>query len=617
MQRELRFALLAVLVTAALLRLVFAQAHPDGTRFWDEKYTFENVAAILAEGRWQPENALYPSLSFAPQTGLLALSDALYRLTGAKVFSVFADRETKDFSATAYLLARGVSVFCGVWSLWLLYRLGRRVLDPATALVGTLLLATFWRHLSASGEFKPDVVALALTLLAAGWCLEAAARRTWPAFLLAGAGIGLATAAKYNAALVALVLLTAVALQGRQAARELPRLAAAGGASIAVFSLLNPWVPLVLRDFGLQMVYYTRTATSQGSGYWTVLVGTADFFFRHHGTLVALCAAVGTLALAWRGLRDVRQHRELLSLLAFAVGYPLVYAAITRLFRSQNLLLVVPFTSLFAGWAMVAGWRWLARLWRPLGSRAATVTAFVALFLAAHRFPVTATYAEVVPTTAARCAAWLSEHLRPAELRLGFYELGNEKIRGRPGSRLLAIVPVERLDQVEPHALDLADCEIFAAERLAGELYRKRIARPAVTRLERVAPRLFFTRGQELVIALHPWHELGPPRLLEVEDLGHGRRRSRLDGSANAGDVFSISATAPHRGVRHPTIRLRIGGRLVPFYSTGIRDGTETHFISQRQVLGPGSRELILELGRAGEAALTRLELHRWQAAPP
>ncbi len=622
-----------MLAAAALLRLVYSLPQPDPGRFWDERYGFRNVAAVLLDGRLGPAHALYPSLSWLPQTALLAASEALHRLTGAEELAIVGDPGERIFSPTAYRLARGVSVVCGVWAVWLLYRLGSRALDPATGLVGALLLAGFWRHVTASGEFKPDAIVVALTLLSAGWSVRAGRLGSWAAYLLAGAGIGLVASAKYNAAVVALVLVAAVAVHGRGAVRLLPRLAAAAAASLAVFGALNPWPALVARDFRWQLGYYALEAERAGSGHGDVLLAEIDFLVRHHGVPVALCAAAGLAALGWRAARSVPRHRELIPLLVFAAGYPLVYAAVTRLFLSQNMLPAVPFTCLFAAWAMVAAGRalaarwpspWLPVRWRP----ALGWAAFAALAILVFRFPVAATYDQAVPSTSQRAAALLADGLAPPlDLRIAFHERGADPpIHARIGGRRLRVVPVDDLAAVDPAALDLADVEVFPAERLAGAgagFYLRRLAASGAARVERLPSRLFVTRGRELVVVLHPWRRRGPEQLLEpgaALEEGAGRRRLsvRLDGPAAPGEAVSLGLTVPYREAGPALEGLTLAGRPLAWYESGGRGGGRVHLITERRRLGEGAQELVIVLPPppAGAAA-PRFELHRWRLEAP
>jgi len=44
-------------------------------RHFDERFTFKNVSAILKHGEFKPRHAFYLSLSYLPQTAVLAASD--------------------------------------------------------------------------------------------------------------------------------------------------------------------------------------------------------------------------------------------------------------------------------------------------------------------------------------------------------------------------------------------------------------------------------------------------------------------------------------------------------------------------------------------------------------
>lgn len=616
--RELRLALLAILVTATLLRLVFAQVGLNADRFWDEQWSVQNVAATLGAGSLKPAHALYPTLSFAPHTALLALADGAHKLTGTKALDVFAHSGRTELSPTGYLLARLVSVLFGAWSLWLLFRLGSRVLDPASAVVGVLLLAGFWRHVRASGQFQPNIVALALVLLAASWCLTAGERRSWPAFLLAGTGIGLATSAKQVAALVAMVLVAAVALHGKQALGLLPKLAGSAAASLLVFVLLNPWLPMVVRDFQFQVRYYERAGAREGGSPARVLAATVEFFTRHLGLAVALAAAVGLCLLLARALRGLPRSREVLPLVALGLGFPLLYAAVTPNFESQNMLLVAPVVCLVAGWTLVAVWRSLAARAAWLRSPAASRVCFLLLFVAVFRFPVLATYEEAVPTTAARAADLLAARLHPLELSVAMFERGEEEIRVHRGGLRLPTVPFQHLSAMPRGALDLADCEIFPSARLSSKAYRDRLERPAVASVERIGSNPLSARGQEWVVIFHPWVQQQPAHLLTVEDLGQGRRRARLDAAARAGEVISFTVVAPQNGRRPPLDKLWLDGVPLAFYETTTKGSAVVHFHTERTILTTVPLELTLDQRRKAEGGpLPEVQLLRWRLSAP
>jgi hypothetical protein len=616
---RLRLGLAAVLLVGALLRGIFAFHDLDADRFWDEQYSFQNVAAVLIDGRLVPAHALYPSLSYLPHTAVLAVSHGLYRGTGAEVFRIVGDARARTFTPTAYFLVRLLTVGFGVWALWLLFALGRRGLDAESALVATLLLAAFWRHIGASGEYKPDSLVVALGLVALGWSLDALERDTWPAFLLAGVGVGLATSAKYNAALLAVGLVAGVTLRGRDALATLPKLVAAGAASLVVFVALNPWLGLVWEGFRFQVGYYGRVAERKQSDRWQVLTDTLEFFTRHQGWLVVGAALAGLAAVLWLGRREAR-YRALRPLAAVTLGYPLLYAASTAILQNQNLLPVAPLTCLFAGWALVAAWRGLGRRWPLLARPAAGAAAFALAAALAFRFPVEATYLDRVPATHERAAERLAQVLVPARLRLAYVELDEAKLHARGEHHFLPVLDVEELPSVPAAELALADAELFPAARLAepgAVAYQFRLERPG-TRVERLAARLFRAWGPELVLALHPWQPVGEPLAVALEETAPGRRRASLAGLVAPGEVVSLSLVAHRAGKENPVGKVFLGERHLAVRYTGVEQLPWLHYASQRVVLTPETLELHLEQGpKAATRPPPRVLLYRWRQGEP
>lgn len=579
--------IVCLLIAAAVLRIWFAWHQLDEGRFWDERYSLSNVASVLEKGR--PNRALYPSLSYLPHTLVLAASEGAYAFTGYERFGIFSDREGRRFSPTGYLLSRLVSVAFGVWSLWLLFVLGRRLFGVEVALLAVLFLATHWRHVTASGEFKPDSVALALILLAFGWSLDAVQCPTRRNFLLAGVGVGLATAAKYNAAGISIGLVVGVFVSGWNSRRLWEGLVLAGVASLATFSLLNPWWSMVLMDFDWQLRYYERVVERRGGvagrGHSQVLWSELEFLVRHHGVLIVGFLVAGSLGLARQIFERREKFHELAMVLGFVFGYSVLYAGVTELFLSQNYLPVIPFTSLIAAWAGYTGWEWLARWFPQLKSRGVRGLVGAAVLVLCFRFPVLSTYSEVVPTTSEAAAAFLRAK-GPKVGSVVIYEGGEKPIQVMRAGHRVPALRFERLQEVDVQRLDRADAEVFPFSRLEGEegeFYLRRLAGERVVKVERFKPRWFVARGPELVVLLHPWRQLGEPTLVPFRRL-EGRERcvADLSGLAQPGDIFSLAVTRSQgREEADKVVRLAFGQELEMMYRTRA-DDERSQFRTQR-----------------------------------
>ncbi|HZI64761.1 MAG TPA: glycosyltransferase family 39 protein, partial [Thermoanaerobaculia bacterium] len=196
-------ALVALAFTLAAVR---GSAVLDNTYHFGERFSLANVETLVADGSLRPANAFYPSLSYLPQAVVLAASQALHRLTGIAALSVFDPRAADGFSRTAYLLCRLLAALYAALGVLLLHRLARRLFDPMVALAAALFLAVTPAIIVTGSVFKPDILVLTLTVLAFDWAELALRQPERRRFLRAGAGVGLAVAAKYTGVGAALPL---------------------------------------------------------------------------------------------------------------------------------------------------------------------------------------------------------------------------------------------------------------------------------------------------------------------------------------------------------------------------------------------------------------------------
>lgn len=523
-------AALALTIAASVALCGWYSSHrPDRGRWWDERFSVDNVRTVLVTGSPRPTNGYYQSLSYLPQAAVLAASQALHRWTGAEALAVL-DQDDR-FTATGYLLSRWLQVAYGAACLLLTFAIGRRIFSPAAGLLGAVLLAVTPWHVQASSIFKPDVLLALAVLLTVRWSLGAAERPTLPRFALAGCGVGLALSTKLTGGVAAVVPALAAVLAAGGAGRKALRLVTAGAAALALFAALNPWFFSYGRYLDRNLAHYTRKAASYGGTRLGVLVEGLAFPFGDGahglpvGTLAALGAAALTAGLAaglWRRRGDRRERVRLALLLAFPVVYPLAYAAATPHFKGNNFVVVLPFTALLAAWTLIRLWT-LARDRLPaLRRRLAWALPAAALAVALLPAPWLHVYREVVPPTLEQARAFLAERLEQtapgAEPRV-YAEEATRPPKGPPRRPFdwprIAVERVERLDAVPEAALDRADGEVFPAHRLDGEgseFYLRRIARADPESVRRSAPRWFVARGPEIVAVAHPPPQSAPPQ---------------------------------------------------------------------------------------------------------
>jgi hypothetical protein len=146
-----------------------------------------------------------------------------------------------------FLLGRVLSVGFGTATVFLVYRVGRRLISPDQGLLAAAFLAGAFLHVRDSALATPDSAMtffVVLSLLGAAIVLQEGHAQ---GYLLAGVATGLATATKYNAALVFVALIIA---HWRHAAQRdepvwrivtAPRLLGALLVMASIFTAVNPY----------------------------------------------------------------------------------------------------------------------------------------------------------------------------------------------------------------------------------------------------------------------------------------------------------------------------------------------------------------------------------------
>jgi hypothetical protein len=627
--RWVAVVLVAVLLASFAVRTWDASFGLFAGRHFDERFTFKNVSAILKHGEYKPRHAFYLSLSYLPQTAVLAASDALYRATGRPIFSIF-DESQDGNSPTAYWLARIVNVVYGTLSLWLLFLIGRRLYSPEVGLLAAAVLASIPRHLTSSTEFKPDILVILLTLVTFSWTLTAASRPTLGRFLRVGLGVGLAVSAKYTGIASAIPITAAVLTNGRRDWRQWIWLAAAGMTSMVTFLVLNPFLDVVFDSISILVPGYAAKGVTEHSNHWVVFERQVDFLIRNHGPAVACFVLLGTVGLLWRIYRPAAEdsgERRLGSMLALSIllGYSALHSLGMTLFRSQNYLPVVPFSSLAAAWAMVEVWRRLSlhipRLrWQPL---AILLWTGVCAALVAQEASVA--WYRVVPTSFSAVNDSLLSGLQPPGLRHVVFESSLGRFNWGEASRRPLLSPVDRLARQSPRFLDLADVEVFPAGETGGPdaaFYRGRLERVPKTQVEIVDRRFLRRRGEAVAVVRHPWDLESELEIDLIRPAGNPNPPflvARLPaGRYQPGDVLSIEVVVPRSAADEDlyTVGLGPGNRTVPLGDTG-RHRNRFFRLTPRFELAGGESEVRLAAAPEDAPESFRLTIYRWRPAPP
>ena len=601
--------LLLLLAVTLAMRVWNGSSSLDASRFFDERFSLRNVSMILVEGSTRPANAFYGSLSYLPQTAALWISEQLHQLTGLEIFAIFNDRAGDGWSKTAYFIVRLVCAIFGTLSVWLTFLLGRRLFDARVGLLGAALLSAFPRHILASTEFKPDILVVLLVALTFLWSLDVVRQPNLRAFLWAGAGVGLAVAAKYTGVGVAIPLTVGVLYVGWRDLRTWGWLIGAGAASVVTFALLNIHLAVIVEYIPRIWRIMETKGDATGGSRWDVLLIEAEFLVRHHRWPVMLFVLAGCVGMVRRFLDrslDRLPRASALMVLSYIFGYSLLYAAATKLFKGQNYLPVAVFTSLLAAWAMLGAWDRLVSRWGVLRPWPVATLLWGAFLAYAFAYPYDIVYHDVVPSTQRKAEKLLSLNLRPLELRHVFYEtLERPLVASTPSGHWLPTLPMDRLIDAESRGLDGSDAELFKAARLKGDAaaeYLQRATREGVQSV-RIDPSWFAAHGPSLVVLLHPWKLDGEPRQVTLETMDENRYRA-VGERPTDGQATSLSIWMPLRtGVAKPR-QVIIEGQEIPLYRTR-RGGRRAHYTTPRFLLEPASAPATTGDEKvAGEASL-------------
>ncbi|MBI4054525.1 MAG: glycosyltransferase family 39 protein [Elusimicrobia bacterium] len=198
-------ALLFVLLIATALRVwgipwglpskngALTSYHPD------EAITFYSLERMRRERSLYPGDALFWGSLHTYVIGTLCLTAQAIGLVEIRSRGHLIQNLRQ--ADRLYLLGRLFSIFCDLFSVLLIFRIGKREFGVRAGLLAACLLALAPASIAAGHFVKPDAMLLAMILLCL-WCAQnlaenVTARRTW----ICGLCVGLAAATKYNGGL--------------------------------------------------------------------------------------------------------------------------------------------------------------------------------------------------------------------------------------------------------------------------------------------------------------------------------------------------------------------------------------------------------------------------------
>jgi len=417
---------LALLIPMALYTLGLAAGRPDpryapslAQRAWlnpSQVYHPDEFAYVglpyrmLLTRQWNPHYYHNPSLTLNTNLVFFAVSGAARWPHN----TAYGDREIAPF--TLIFSARVLSALYTLLTVPITFAAGRVAFGRRAGVIAAALVAVVPLSVQHAHYATPNAqtVMLASAALLAGLAILrgriAPWLPVWAAYGAAGLLVGLTASARYNAAVVGLVVGVALLADARRRGRWLP--AALGLAALPLgFALGTPGIVLATREVIDQVRDILDWYRVRGGGPGFTAGRGAPSYFIHLRYLVlmvlgplVMLAGLGGLVLALRRLRRPEGGIALL-LAAYALAYTLFALAGSRL--QANLLppLLAPLALLAAYATVRLGERWG-------GGRRGRPTALAALLLA---WPLAISllfvYRVATPDNRLRAQAWVYAHV--------------------------------------------------------------------------------------------------------------------------------------------------------------------------------------------------------------
>ena len=188
----------------------------------DAHVYINRAVCFLQTGDWNPHWFGNPASILMY---LLAALYALYFII-AKSFGFFNDMQSftnylRVNPTYFYLIGRVLMVFFGTLSTLITYKIGKKIFGKKVGLIAAFLFAVIPMHVGASKIIRTDIMATFFILLSFLYCIHILEEDNLHSYIMAGIFAGLATATKYSAALVILMIIIArIMRKGRTLFRD-------------------------------------------------------------------------------------------------------------------------------------------------------------------------------------------------------------------------------------------------------------------------------------------------------------------------------------------------------------------------------------------------------------
>lgn len=332
----------------------------------DEPTYFNLALQIVKTGDLNPHWWYYPSLMFYVH----ALAISLYALVRGIAVADLPPPEVITMGVgklalpSEFLLGRGVTVLFSVGTIVLAYLIGRRIHpNQWVAPVAALFAAVSPTVLDSSQRIGPDVLALFFALVSFYFTSRITDEPDLRNYLLAGIGAGLATATKYNVALIVAPLLVAHLVRygwrGWQFLRR-KEIYLAVLAAVLAFIVATPFAVLDLQNFwwGVRFQAFSYSTEGHAGQEGDALRWYLGYLWGAEGWIFVVAGIAAAILIFAARRASMRRYLIL-------VTYPLVYFIVVSLMLVRNprtILQIIPFIDLLAALGLVIACEWLVRV---------------------------------------------------------------------------------------------------------------------------------------------------------------------------------------------------------------------------------------------------------------
>lgn len=313
----------------------------------------------MIDERWIIYSAFYAALEKLRPVGIfhsppfmgyiLLVEYGIYFLLGRTIgvfssTSEFAVSYLKD-PTTFILIGRVTMVLAGVFSVWLVWFLGKKYFSKLVGILASFFLSLNFLHVKESHYIKPDVLSGLLILASFYFALRIVVSGERKNYLWAGIFAGLAIGTRFPSGLILLVVVVAHFIKSKTT--HLNKLLVAFGSSALAFVLVHPYFVLefsstlqsVYRDFVDHALIDTSSITLGRPVWW--------YFLTEHipqgvGFFMFVTAIGGFILSLWKG----RKKKQYLLIPILPVVFFLTIDSWSNYDNARYAVMTLPFFTL-------------------------------------------------------------------------------------------------------------------------------------------------------------------------------------------------------------------------------------------------------------------------------